>query len=201
MIQDEFSPYKKSEFIKSIVNIKDAPSNRLDEVLFVGRSNVGKSSIINALTNNKKLAYTSSNPGHTKLLNYYLIEDSFYFVDSPGYGFSSKKDKDYLFYDKLISDYFLDNNYLKLVVFLLDSRRIPNEDDLLLYKFLVESKKDFIFVLTKVDKLNMSQKSKIKNNLINYFDEKYLNDLITVSIVRKFTLSNLKKIINSFIAK
>ena len=80
--------FKKASFVKSVADIKDAPLDNLKEVLFVGKSNVGKSSLINALTNMKKLAFTSSNPGHTKLLNYFLIDNMFYLVDCPGYGYS-----------------------------------------------------------------------------------------------------------------
>ena len=106
MENNDLYHYKSAKFIKSITSIKEAPAENLSEVLFVGKSNVGKSSLINALTNNKKLAYTSSNPGHTRLLNYFLIDNSFYFVDAPGYGFSAQKDKDYAFYGNMIESYF-----------------------------------------------------------------------------------------------
>ena len=112
---------KKAKFVKSITDIKEAPFDYSKEVLFVGKSNVGKSSLINALTNNKKLAYTSSKPGMTRLLNYFSVEDKFYLVDCPGYGFSSKKDVDYEFYGNMVESYFNNNEKLKLIVFLLDS--------------------------------------------------------------------------------
>ena len=83
---------KKVKFVKSIVDVKEAPNDYSHEVLFVGKSNVGKSSLINALVNNKKMAFTSSQPGHTRLLNYFSVEDNFYLVDCPGYGYSKKKD-------------------------------------------------------------------------------------------------------------
>lgn len=152
--------FKKATFIKSVVNNEETPT-RLNEVVFIGRSNVGKSSLINALTNNSKLAYTSKNPGHTRLLNYYLIDDKFYFVDAPGYGFSQKKGSDYTFYGDMVENYFKENDYLKLVVFLLDSRRTLNEEDKNIFKFLKDSGYKFIIVMTKFDKLNMSEKSKL----------------------------------------
>ena len=160
----------KAKFIKSIVDVKEAPGEYNSSVLFVGKSNVGKSSLINALTNNKNLAHISSKPGHTRLLNYYSVEDKFYLVDCPGYGFSSKKDVDYEFYGKMIESFFDNNKSLKLVVFLLDSRHEPTDDDLDFYKFLISYKYRFVICMTKCDKLNMSMRSKIYKNLKSKLD-------------------------------
>ncbi len=160
----------KAKFIKSIVDVKEAPGEYNSSVLFVGKSNVGKSSLINALTNNKNLAHTSSKPGHTRLLNYYSVEDKFYLVDCPGYGFSSKKDVDYEFYGKMIESFFDNNKSLKLVVFLLDSRHEPTDDDFDFYKFLISYKYRFVICMTKCDKLNMSMRSKIYKNLKSKLD-------------------------------
>lgn len=191
--------FKSSKFIKSITDIKEAPEKRLSEVLFVGKSNVGKSSLINALTNNKRLAYTSSKPGHTRLLNYFLIDNSFYFVDAPGYGFSTKKDLDYKFYGVMIENYFKNNKYLKLIVFLLDSRHEPTEDDLDFYNYLKSTDYNFIFVMTKCDKLNMSLKSKIVKNLKNVFVDPDLEKLNLVSIKDNRSLLALKTKIEEYI--
>lgn len=191
--------FKSSKFIKSIIDIKEAPEKRLSEVLFVGKSNVGKSSLINALTNNKRLAYTSSKPGHTRLLNYFLIDNSFYFVDAPGYGFSTKKDLDYKFYGEMIENYFKNNKYLKLIVFLLDSRHEPTEDDLDFYNYLKSTDYNFIFVMTKCDKLNMSLKSKIVKNLKNVFIDPDLDKLNLVSIKDNRSLLALKTKIEEYI--
>lgn len=191
--------FKSSKFIKSITDIKEAPEKRLSEVLFVGKSNVGKSSLINALTNNKRLAYTSSKPGHTRLLNYFLIDNSFYFVDAPGYGFSTKKDLDYKFYGEMIENYFKNNKYLKLIVFLLDSRHEPTEDDLDFYNYLKSTDYNFIFVMTKCDKLNMSLKSKIVKNLKNVFIDPDLDKLNLVSIRDNRSLLALKTKIEEYI--
>ena len=191
--------FKSSKFIKSITDIKEAPEKRLSEVLFVGKSNVGKSSLINALTNNKRLAYTSSKPGHTRLLNYFLIDNSFYFVDAPGYGFSTKKDLDYKFYGEMIENYFKNNKFLKLIVFLLDSRHEPTEDDLDFYNYLKSTDYNFIFVMTKCDKLNMSLKSKIVKNLKNVFIDPDLEKLNLVSIRDNRSLLALKTKIKEYI--
>ncbi|MDY2728076.1 MAG: ribosome biogenesis GTP-binding protein YihA/YsxC [Candidatus Onthovivens sp.] len=187
--------FKKAKFIKSVADVKDKPQERLNEVLFVGKSNVGKSSLINMLTNNSKLAFTSSKPGHTKLLNYYLIEDYFYFVDCPGYGYSSKKDVDYKFFGDLVENYFTNNHELKLILFLLDSRHLPSNDDIDFFNFLQEYNYEFIIVMTKCDKLNQSQKSKINKNLKETFKSIDDIDVVLTSTVEKTGLELLKNII------
>lgn len=189
--------FNKAKFVKSITDIKEAPEEYNSSVLFVGKSNVGKSSLINALTNSKKLAYTSSKPGHTRLLNYYSVEDKFYLVDCPGYGFSTKKDLDYKFYGDMVEGFFTDNKSLKLVVFLLDSRHEPTDDDLDFYNFLLSFKYRFVICMTKCDKLNMSMRSKIYKNLENKlnFDTKKYAPLL-VSINDKKSIKILKDFIN-----
>lgn len=191
--------FKKAKFIKSVADVKDKPQERLNEVLFVGKSNVGKSSLINMLTNNSKLAFTSSKPGHTKLLNYYLIEDYFYFVDCPGYGYSSKKDVDYKFFGDLVENYFTNNHELKLILFLLDSRHLPSNDDIDFFNFLQEYNYEFIIVMTKCDKLNQSQKSRINKNLKETFKSIDDIDVVLTSTVEKTGLELLKNIIEMHI--
>lgn len=191
--------YKKATFIKSITDIEEAPERKA-EVLFVGKSNVGKSSLINALTNNSKLAFVSKKPGHTRLLNYFLIEDKFYFVDSPGYGFSAKKDLDYEFYGEMLEKYFTDNEYLKLVVFLLDSRHLPTDDDFDFYKFLISFNYNFVVCLTKCDKLNQSEKSKIYKNLKEKLDlDKDKNLILLTSSKEERSILLLKETIDHFV--
>lgn len=184
--------FKKSKFIKSIANVNDKPEKRLNEVLFVGKSNVGKSSLINGLVNNSKLAFTSSKPGHTRLLNYYLIDETFYFVDCPGYGYSSKKDVDYQFYGNLVENYFNNNEDLKLILFLLDSRHEPTSDDVDFFNFLKEYNYDFVIVMTKCDKLNQSMRSKISKNLSNKLGDISDIKIILTSVFNKKGLENLK---------
>lgn len=183
---------KKATFSKSIVDVKERPIDFNKEVLIVGKSNVGKSSLINALTNNSKLAYTSSKPGHTRLLNYYKVEDKFFLVDCPGYGFSAQKGVDYAFYGNMVENYFKDNQNLKLVIFLLDSRHEPTNDDLDFYNFLKEFNYRRVLCMTKCDKLNMSMKAKINKNLSNKFGKEALNeDILLVSTLDKASISKL----------
>ena len=188
--------FNKAKFIKSVVDVKEAPGEYNSSVLFVGKSNVGKSSLINALTNNKRLAYTSSKPGHTRLLNYYSVEDRFYLVDCPGYGFSTKKDLDYKFYGDMVEGFFKENKSLKLVVFLLDSRHEPTLDDVGFYNFLTSYDYKFAICMTKCDKLNMSMRSKIYKNLENTLKiDTKTNQPLLVSINDKTSILKLKNMI------
>jgi len=189
--------YNKAVFIKSCDGKKTLPEKRLKEVIFVGKSNVGKSSLINALVNQTNLAFTSKKPGHTRLLNYYLIENVFYFVDCPGYGFSRQKDVDYAFYGNMIEGYFKDNKYLKLIVFLLDSRHVPTDDDLDFYNFIKDCNYKYVIVMTKADKLNQAGKAQIIKNLTSKFGENSDNSVLMVSIKDKNSLVGLKNKINS----
>ena len=174
--------YSNATFIKSASKKSEAPGKKLPEVLLCGRSNVGKSSFINALCNKKKLAYTSSKPGHTRLLNYYEIDESFYLVDAPGYGYAKGGiDLDKIFLNTM-EDYLNDNKELKLVIFLLDSRRELSEDDVNLINFVNEKGIPCFAVMTKVDKVNQSEKAKLEKHLkeVNlYFDKFYTSILKT----------------------
>lgn len=181
--------FSKATFIKSAPTLLDKPLDNYPEVLFVGRSNVGKSSLINALTKRKKLAFTSSKPGYTKLLNYYLIDDKFYLVDAPGYGYTSSGSKHLDAFSKMMESYF-QNPHLSLVVLLLDSRRTPNEDDLSFVEFLKVSNIKFLIVMSKIDKLNQSETSRMKKNILDAFGEV---NYLTVSINKPQTLEKVKE--------
>lgn len=189
--------FNNAKFIKSCDGKESLPQERLSEVIFVGKSNVGKSSLLNALVNQKKLAFTSSSPGHTRLLNYYLIEKKFYFVDCPGYGYSKNKNVDYKFYGDMVEGYFKDNKYLKLIVFLLDSRHLPTEDDKDFYNFICSTNYNYVVCITKCDKLNQSGKSKIYKNVQEVLGEEATKSILLVSINDKKSLVGLKNKITS----
>ena len=157
--------FKNATFIKSLTNVKEKPSGSLPEVLIVGKSNVGKSSLINALTSKNRLAFTSSKPGHTKLLNYFNIDNRFFLVDAPGYGYAKGgEDLDRLF-GEMMESYFVDNNELKLVLLLLDSRREMNTNDLEILEYVKKENIPYYVVITKLDKVNQSEKSKLNKHL------------------------------------
>ena len=152
-------------FVKSCPTRKEKPQVIKSEVLIVGKSNVGKSSLINALCNKKKMAFTSSKPGHTRLLNYYDIDNSFFIVDAPGYGYAKGGlDLDRLF-ASMMESYFDNNNELKLVLILLDARRELSEDDQEIINFVKESNVSYFIVITKYDKVNQKEKAALNKRL------------------------------------
>ena len=151
---------KKSEFITSAVKKNQYPIDNRVEIAFVGRSNVGKSSIINSLTNRKKLAKVSGTPGKTRLVNFFLINDDFYLVDLTGYGYAkvSKKEKDS--WGKTVEMYLNDRDQLKRVVLLVDSRHKPTGDDIMMHEWIKHFGYDVIVVATKSDKLTRNELKK-----------------------------------------
>ena len=188
--------FKNSTFIKSTPSVKDRPSELFSEVLIVGKSNVGKSSLINTLCTKKSLAYTSSKPGHTRLLNYYNIDNKFYLVDAPGYGYAKGGvDLDHLF-GVMMDEYFTDNDHLKLVLLLIDSRREFGENDLEILQYLKENEIPYFVIVTKIDKINQKGKSELAKRLsaLDIKDNVYL----TSSLSEK-TLDKLKSDIESHI--
>lgn len=151
---------KKSDFITSAVKKNQYPIDNRVEVAFVGRSNVGKSSLINSLTNRKKLAKVSQTPGKTRLVNFFLINDDFYLVDLPGYGYAkvSKAEKDS--WGKTVEMYLTGREQLKRVVLLVDSRHKPTGDDIIMHEWIKHFGYDAIVVATKSDKLTRNELKK-----------------------------------------
>ncbi len=162
-------------FVKSSPSVKERPQDQIPEVLIVGKSNVGKSSLINTLCQRKSLAFTSSKPGHTRLLNYYNIDNRFFLVDAPGYGYAKGGvDLDRLF-GTMMDEYFTDNPYLKLVLLLIDSRREFGENDIEILNYLIENKIPCFVVITKTDKINQKGRSELNKRLkeMNVLDNVY----------------------------
>lgn len=182
--------YSNVTFVKSAPSLKDAPTAGYPEVLIVGKSNVGKSSLINALTARKSLAYTSSKPGHTRLLNYYDIDNKFYLVDAPGYGYAKGGlDLDKLF-GEMMSDYLANAKNLKLVLLLIDSRREMGENDLEILNYVREYDINYYVVVTKVDKVNQSEKAKLFKHLET--QDIPLERIYVTSSLDKRTMTKLK---------
>lgn len=148
---------KQSEFIISAVRKPQYPIDERVEIAFVGRSNVGKSSIINALTNRKKLAKVSQTPGKTKLINFFLINNDFYLVDLPGYGYAKVSKAEKESWGKTIEDYLAGRDELKRVVLLIDSRHKPTADDIMMHEWILHYGYDVTVVATKSDKLSNNE--------------------------------------------
>ncbi|MFL0194524.1 ribosome biogenesis GTP-binding protein YihA/YsxC [Clostridium sp. WILCCON 0269] len=148
---------KQAEFITSAVYPDQYPKDDKVEIAFVGRSNVGKSSLINVLTNRKKLVKVSGTPGKTRLINFFLINEQFYFVDLPGYGYAKVSKTEKQNWGKVIEDYLKGREQLKRVILLLDCRHKPTNDDITMYKWLKYYNYQTIIIATKADKISKNQ--------------------------------------------
>ena len=148
---------KEPKFEISAVGPKQYPNNNLPEIVLVGKSNVGKSSFINTLINRKKLAKTSSEPGKTRQINFYNMDSKFYFVDLPGYGYSKMSKKEQVIVGKFIEEYLQKRKQISLIIFLVDIRHKPTENDKLMYNYIISSKLPFIIITNKADKIAVTK--------------------------------------------
>ena len=169
----------------SAVRQSQYPVSSLPEFLIVGRSNVGKSSFVNTLINRKNYARTSSKPGKTQTLNFYKINDDFYFVDVPGYGYAITDKKTQMKFGKMIEDYVVNREQLKEVFMLIDFRHKPSSDDILMYKYLKYYNLKVTVVATKIDKISFGQREKYKNIILNTLELQEGDKLVLFSSVTK----------------
>lgn len=156
---------KSAKFIISNTDIKKCPQDGKPEYAFIGRSNVGKSSLINMLTNQRKLAMTSATPGKTLLINHFLINNEWYLVDLPGYGYAKRSKSQTEQLEHIISSYVLDRQQLTLLFVLIDSRHAPQKIDLEFIQWLGENGVPFSIIFTKADKLT---KTALAGNIAAY---------------------------------
>lgn len=189
---------KQAEFVKSVADNNYYQSD-MSEIAFVGRSNVGKSSLINFITNRKKLAKTSSTPGKTKLINYFIINNSFLLVDLPGYGYAEVSKKEKTNWAKYLEEYLRTSKNLKCVYLLLDIRRTPTNQDEQMLEFLYFNRIPCKVVVTKIDTLSRSQ---VANQLIIICNKLGLNkeDIIVTSSWDKKGLDALLKDIEHYVS-
>lgn len=145
------------------------PNGDLPEIAFVGKSNVGKSSLINAMINRKALARTSGNPGKTRTINFYNVEDALIFVDLPGYGYAKAPKNEKEKWGKMIEDYLLKRKCLKGIILLVDIRHEPGENDIMMYEWLKHYNYKIIIAATKSDKLKRNQIKKHISVIVNSF--------------------------------
>ena len=163
-----------AEFIMSNSNVKNAPKDRIPEYAFIGRSNVGKSSLINMLMERKDLAKISGKPGKTQLINHFKINNSWFLVDLPGYGYAQVSKKKRVIFQYFIENYFKEREQLVCTFVLVDSRHEPQKIDLDFMRFLGENNIPFCIVFTKADKLGSSRLNKqitsYKKQLLKYWE-------------------------------
>ncbi len=178
---------KKAEFTQSSSKVGQCPNTELKEFAFIGRSNVGKSSLINMLTGRKALAKTSSSPGKTRLINHFIINDAWYMVDLPGYGYAKVSKNTRNQFGKLIRSYISQREQLFLLFVLIDVRHQPQKIDLEFMELLGEQGVPFHIIFTKSDKISSSQ---LKSN-IKHYEEELLKDWEEVP--RYFVSSSAKK--------
>ena len=153
---------KNSKFVISAVSPKQYPEGDLLEIAFAGRSNVGKSSLINALVNRKDLAYSGSRQGMTRMINFYNINNEIHFVDLPGYGFAMRAKSELDLLGKVIEQYLNVRDRLYLMIMLVDVRHKPSADDIKMYNWILASGLEYIVVATKTDKISKMQ---VKENI------------------------------------
>lgn len=156
---------KNPKFEISAVGPKQYPTNGLPEIVLVGKSNVGKSSFINTMINRKKLARTSSEPGKTRQINFYNIDDNFYFVDLPGYGYSKMSKKEQVQVGHFIEEYLSTRKEISLIIFLIDIRHTPTENDRLMYNYIISSGFPCLILANKADKIAITKVDAIVKNL------------------------------------
>lgn len=178
---------KEAKYIKSSAKLNQCPPPDYPEYAFTGRSNVGKSSLINMLTGRKKLAKISTTPGKTRTINHFLINESWYLVDLPGYGYAKSSKDIKKQWNKTTLNYILKRENLICLFVLLDSRHPPQKNDVLFMEFLGHNKIPFVMVFTKTDKLSENE---LKKNTINYKKElllhwEFLPDIFKTSVRKK----------------
>lgn len=188
-----------SKFILSAVNSNQFPKDDLPEVVFVGRSNVGKSSILNALLNRKNLAYVGSTPGKTQQINFFNIDEKLYFVDLPGYSFSVMGKEKSEKISKVIDSYLKSRKNIALVMMLVDIRHKPSKDDELMYEYLINSDLNFIIVPTKADKVPITKVNDYCRVIQDSLNAPEEIDIIPISSTKKNNLEAIWQVISQIL--
>ncbi|MBF5027513.1 ribosome biogenesis GTP-binding protein YihA/YsxC [Planobacterium oryzisoli] len=189
---------KTAEFLKSSQRWQDCPEGNLPEYAFIGRSNVGKSSLINAMMNRKDLAKTSQTPGKTQLINHFLVNEEWYLTDLPGYGYAKVSKVQRKEFEKLITNYILNRKNLVNLFILVDSRHEPQKIDLEFMEWCGESAIPFTIVLTKTDKLKPGAAQRnlqaYQTKLLEYWED--LPQMILTSAEKKTGCAQILDIIS-----
>ena len=187
--------FETCQYIISAVSKEQFPNhNGFSEFVFLGRSNVGKSSLINALANRKLLAKTSSKPGKTQTINFFLIDESFYLVDVPGYGYAAQSLKMREKFGQIIETYLEDNKHIKRAFLLVDTKVGPTKDDRLMYEYLKYLELPITVVTTKSDKIGSTHLLKHKKKVLETFPNA---DVILTSSAKRQGLNQIIGIIKN----
>ena len=192
---------KEAEFILSGTKINHLPTDNLPEIMLSGRSNVGKSSFINMVLNNHKLARISQTPGKTQTLNYFLVNKEFYFVDVPGYGYAKISQQKRLEFASMMEEYIANREQLKMIFLLVDYRHKPTSDDIMMYDYLKYYNIPVTVIATKKDKLKRSeyvkQEKLIKDTLKLDKNDLFIGTSSETKVGLDEVLALLDKIINN----
>lgn len=186
--------FNKIKYHSSYGVSRQLPNSDIPEIVFVGKSNVGKSSLLNKLTNNKKLAKVSSTPGKTTTINFFEAQDSF-FVDLPGYGFAKRSKNEKNRWEELIEGYFEQNRNIPLVIILIDIRHEPTNLDLQMIEYVKQCGYPYIIVCTKADKLSKQKIKNCVNKLKKNIKESEHINILAVSSINGHNILELKNII------
>lgn len=190
--------FNKTEFIKSASSAENLIDDEYPQIAIVGRSNVGKSSLLNAITNQKKLAKTSRTPGRTRLVNYFLTDKKFYIVDLPGYGYAKGSKEEQAKWDSMIGSYFNNSKKIHMVIILMDIRRDVTALDREMQQYLFENDIPYKIILTKSDKLSNNEKFVQVRKLCQVL--RYNKEaLVITSSEKRQGLEDLKKIMTDSI--
>jgi GTP-binding protein len=192
--------FQNARFITSAPSLNDCPEESLPEFCFAGRSNVGKSSLINKLTNKKKLAKTSNTPGKTQQMNYYEIDSTSFLVDLPGFGFAKVPKKERERWGRDIHEYLSKRETIKLILHLVDSRHEPTPLDEDFFYWMASNEKPFAVILTKGDKLSTNKLASSKQRVINILKEMNIDvPVVATSVENDKGIEELQKLIREFI--
>lgn len=193
---------RRAEFIKGCVSLDDFPDTDLPEIAFAGRSNVGKSSLLNSIVNRKNLARTSSSPGKTREINFFNVEDRYIFADLPGFGYAKISKGMREEWAKLNFGYLEKREQLRFVCCLIDSRHDPQPKDLALMEWLVNNEKKFLVILTKCDKIKEKQIEERKKQIELLLEQcPTVIEVLPYSAVKNLGRKELEKIIDRELAE
>lgn len=180
----------------SAVDKSHYPEQGMPEFVFMGKSNVGKSSLINYLLNRKSLARTSSKPGKTRVINFYNIDDAAYFVDLPGYGYAKVSKKEQESWADMVNSYLYERRDFRLFLLIVDIRHEPGEMDYIMMNWLKQYALDYVVVASKADQLNIAERQQASDNMRKVFSLPEDKKIIPVSVLKKIGRDELWELIN-----